>query len=73
MKISPALEAVIGVKEAPRHEVIKLLWAYIKENKLLDSKDKKIAICDDKLEKVIGVTRFKCIEMSKYLVKHMYH
>ena len=73
MKISPELEAVICVKEAPRHEVIKLMWAYIKENKLQDPEDKQFANCDAKLEKVIGEPRFKCFGMAKYLQNHMYN
>ena len=71
VKISEDLEAIIGVKEAPRHEVIKLMWAYIKENKLQDPKNKQFAICDDKLEKVIGEKKFKCFGMAKYLKEHM--
>ena len=73
MKISSELEAVIGVKEAPRHEVIKRMWAYIKENNLQDPKNKQFANCDEKLEKVIGESRFKCFGMAKYLQNHMYH
>ena len=73
MKISPELEAVIGVKEAPRHEVIKRMWAYIKDNNLQDPKNKQFANCDEKLEKVIGESRFKCFGMAKYLQNHMYN
>merc|ERR1712062_460998 len=54
VKLSEDLEAIVGVKEAPRHEVIKLMWAYIKDNNLQDPKNKQFAKCDDKLEKVIG-------------------
>ena len=72
VKISEDLEAIIGVKEAPRHEVIKRMWAYIKENNLQDPKNKQFANCDEKLEKVIGESRFKCFGMVKYLQNHMY-
>ena len=71
VKLSEDLEAIVGVKEAPRHEVIKLMWAYIKENNLQDPKNKQFAKCDEKLEKVIGEKRFKCFGMAKYLKEHM--
>ncbi len=71
VKLSEDLEAIVGVKEAPRHEVIKLMWAYIKDNNLQDPKNKQFAKCDDKLEKVIGEKRFKCFGMAKYLKEHM--
>lgn len=71
LKLSEDLEAIVGTKTAPRHEVIKQMWAYIKENNLQDPKNKQWAICDDKLEKVIGEKKFKCFGMAKYLKDHM--
>lgn len=32
--VSPALQAVVGVKEIPRTQALKRIWAYIKENNL---------------------------------------
>jgi upstream activation factor subunit UAF30 len=71
LKLSEDLEEIVGLKEASRGEVIKQMWAYIKENKLQDPKNKQFAICDDKLEKVIGEKKFKCFGMAKYLKDHM--
>lgn len=71
LKLSEDLQEVVGVDKAPRHEVIKQMWAYIKENKLQDPKNKQWAICDEKLEKVIGQKKFKCFGMAKYLKDHM--
>jgi len=71
MKLSEDLEAIVGTDTAPRHEVVKQMWAYIKENDLQDPKNKQFAICDEKLEKVIGEKRFKCFGMAKYLKEHM--
>ena len=62
---------VLGLKEAPRHEVVKQMWAYIKENKLQDPKNKQWIICDEKLDKVIGEKKFKGFGMAKYLKDHM--
>merc|ERR1711935_1074615 len=54
LTLSEDLEAIVGTNKAPRHEVVKQMWAYIKENDLQDPKNKQFAICDEKLEKVIG-------------------
>lgn len=71
LTLSEDLEAIVGTNKAPRHEVVKQMWAYIKENDLQDPKNKQFAICDEKLEKVIGEKRFKCFGMAKYLKEHM--
>ena len=71
MKLSEDLEEIVGTDKASRGEVVKQVWAYIKENKLQDPKNKQWAICDEKLEKVIGEKRFKCFGMAKYLKEHM--
>lgn len=34
LQVSEDLEAIIGVEKATRAEVVKQMWAYIKENKL---------------------------------------
>lgn len=56
-KLSPDLASLMGAKELPRHEVVKKVWAIIKEKNLYDPKNKQYAICDQALEKVIGVKR----------------
>jgi len=69
-KLSPELAEVVGKDVMPRHEVIKKMWAVIKERKLQDPSQKQFAICDDQLMKVIGVKRFKTFGMMKYLKEH---
>ena len=71
LQLSTELAAIVGTGKAPRHEVVKQLWAYIKENNLQDPTNKQFAICDDKLMKVIGEKKFKCFGMAKYLKDHM--
>ena len=71
VKISEDLEAIVGSKEATEHFVAKQMRTYIKENKLLDPKDKQFVICDDKLEKIIGQKKTKCFDMIKYLRPHL--
>lgn len=70
-KLSPDLASLMGAKELPRHEVVKKVWAIIKEKNLYDPKNKQYAICDASLEKVIGVKRFRTFGMMKYLSPHL--
>merc|ERR1712142_159802 len=69
-KLSPELADVVGSDVMPRHEVVKKLWAVIKERNLQDPKNKQFAICDDQLQKVFGVKRFRTFGMMKHLKDH---
>lgn len=69
-KLSPVLSELMGAKELPRHEVVKKIWKIIKEKNLYDTKNRQFAICDEQLEKVIGVKRFRTFGMMKYLMPH---
>lgn len=69
-KLSPELGEMMGAKEMPRHEVVKRIWKIIKEKNLYDPKNKQFAICDEQLEKIIGVKRFRTFGMMKYLMPH---
>ncbi len=71
MKLSEELADIVGKDVAPRGEVVKQMWAYIKENNLQDPKNKQFAKCDEKLMKVIGEKRFRCFSMAKFLNDHM--
>ena len=66
------LSAVVGNKPIPRTELTKKLWAYIKKNKLQDTKKKTNINADDKLKAVFGgkktVTMF---EMTKLVSRHV--
>lgn len=70
VNLSPELAALVGEDCMPRHEVVKRVWAIIKERNLYDPKNKQFAICDDELFKVIGVKRFRTFGMMKFLKNH---
>ncbi|KAJ9597919.1 hypothetical protein L9F63_011206, partial [Diploptera punctata] len=70
--LSPELAAVVGADAMARHEVVKKIWAIIKEKNLYDPKNKQFAICDDELMKVFGVKRFRTFGMMKYLKNHFH-
>lgn len=70
LTLSPALAALMGAESLPRHEVVKKVWAIIKERNLYDPKNKQYAVCDDELHKIMGVKRFRTFGMLKYLKTH---
>jgi len=71
VKLSEELADIVGGDEMPRHEVVKRMWAYIKDNKLQDPKNKQFIKCDEKLSKVIPTKKFRGFGMVKYLKEHM--
>jgi upstream activation factor subunit UAF30 len=69
---SPALAEVIGSKAVPRTEVTKRLWAYIKKNKLQDTKNKRMINADASLKAVFGgKSSVNMFEMTRLVGKHL--
>ena len=72
MTPTAALAAVIGGSAMPRTEVTKKIWAYIKKNKLQDTKNKRNINADDKLKEVFGGKKqVSMFEMTKLVNKHL--
>ena len=72
MQPSPALGAVIGNNPAPRTEVTKKIWMYIKKNKLQDDKNRRNINADEKLREVFGGKKqVSMFEMTKLVNKHL--
>lgn len=71
MKLSPELQAVVGKGPMPRTEVTKKLWAYIKENKRQDPKNKRLINPDEKLAKILGKKPINMFDMTKEVSKHL--
>jgi len=70
--ISATLAEVVGSKPIPRTEVTKKLWAYIKKNKLQDSKNKRNINADETLKAVFGGKKtVNMFEMTKLVSKHL--
>ncbi len=66
---SASLAAVVGSKPIPRTEVISKLWAYIRKNKLQESRN---IHADDKLKPVFGGKKVvSMFEMMKLISKHL--
>ena len=72
MTPSAALAEVVGSKAIPRTEVTKKLWAYIKNNKLQDAKNKRMIKADASLKPVFGgKSTVNMFEMTKLVNKHL--
>ena len=65
MALSPELTNVIGVDKCSRPQVVKLLWAYIKDHNLQNPQDKRQIECDEKLQNYLK-------SMLHYNVIHIY-
>jgi chromatin remodeling complex protein RSC6 len=67
-----ALSEVVGSKPLPRTELTKKLWAYIKKNRLQDTKNKRMIKSDDTLKPVFGgKAQVNMFEMTKLVNRHV--
>ena len=74
LNVSKELAAIIGTdkgEKISRPQVVKRLWAYLKENNLQDPENKQFFTPDAKMEPVFGNERIKAFSMSKYLKEHL--
>ncbi|KAL6894143.1 hypothetical protein ACP4OV_008241 [Aristida adscensionis] len=70
--ISPVLQEFVGASELARTEVVKKLWAYIRENNLQDQSNKRKILCDERLKKIFNVNSIDMFQMNKALTKHIW-
>ena len=69
---SAALAAIVGAKPAPRGQMTKRLWDYIKKNKLQDKVKKTMIHADDALKVIFGGKKsVSMFEMTKHVSKHL--
>jgi len=70
--LSIALAVVCGESQLSRPQVVKKLWAHIKENELQDPTDKRQIRCDDKLHAVFKQSKIDMFQMNKLLGNQLY-
>lgn len=68
--LSPQLQEVVKSERLSRPQVVKQMWAYIKENNLQDQLDKRKIHCDEKLKNVFKKLLVGMFEMNKILGDH---
>jgi len=71
VKLSPALEDVIGKGPMTRAEVTSKVWAYIKANGLQDKVNKRNINPDAKLSEVTGKTQLSMFKMTARVAQHI--
>ena len=70
-KVSPEMEDLVGAPEMARTQVLKRIWAYIKDDKLQDPTDKRTINCDEKLKKVFaGKDQVEMLEIARLISPH---
>ncbi|KIR43577.1 upstream activation factor subunit UAF30 [Cryptococcus deuterogattii 99/473] len=69
--LSGALADLVGTHSLSRPQVVKHIWAYVKERNLQDSNDKRYILCDDKLREIFHTDRLHMFTMNKILVNHL--
>ncbi|MCO5592747.1 hypothetical protein L7F22_046750 [Adiantum nelumboides] len=72
LQLSEALIEFLGTGESElsRAEVVKRMWAYIKENNMQDPSDKRQVLCDSNFKKLFGCDSFVGFTIAKHLVPH---
>jgi upstream activation factor subunit UAF30 len=72
MTPSPVLADIIGSKPLPRTQVTKLIWVYIKKNKLQDKVKRTVINADAKMKKLFGgKSKMDMFQMTKYVAKNL--
>jgi chromatin remodeling complex protein RSC6 len=72
MTPSSDLAAVVGAAAAPRTEITKKIWDYIKKNKLQDAINKRMINADAKLKAIFGGKgQVSMFEMTKLVNTHL--
>ncbi|KAL5540675.1 hypothetical protein UlMin_042867 [Ulmus minor] len=70
--LSPQLQTFTGEAVLARTEVVKKLWAYIRENNLQDPKNKRNILCDESFRSLFNVDSIDMFQMNKALSNHIW-
>ena len=69
-EITPEMARFLGKSEnkAARTEVVKAIWAYVRENNLQNPNDKREIILDDTLKQLFPCDRFTMVRWHMYII-----
>merc|ERR1712203_1047480 len=74
LTLSKELADLIGAKKdekLSRPEVVKRIWAYLKEKKLQDPDNKQFFAPDAKMQPIFGKEKVRAFGMAKHLKPHL--
>ncbi|KAI6188065.1 SWIB/MDM2 domain-containing protein [Aphelenchoides besseyi] len=69
--LSDELSTILDRRYMRRSDVVKEMWAYFKKNNLLDPKDRRFVIPDERMRAVLGGRRIQAFGMMKNLKNHI--
>jgi SWI/SNF-related matrix-associated actin-dependent regulator of chromatin subfamily D len=71
-KLSPQLSKLLDMHTETLSSVIMALWQYIKSNRLQDADDRRIIICDEKLQQIFGMPKIMFPNIPELLARHLF-
>ena len=71
LQVDKYLKRIIGVDRAPYGQIVRLVWDYIRANKLQSPKSKKVIIPDSKLAAVVGPKKINHLKLMSHVKKHI--
>ncbi|XP_010461790.1 PREDICTED: upstream activation factor subunit UAF30-like isoform X1 [Camelina sativa] len=71
-QLSPQLDKFLGTCQLARTEVVKKIWAYIRDHDLQDPKNRRNILCDEALHSLFRVKAIDMFQMNKALAKHIW-
>ena len=74
LDVSDELAKIIGTakgEQISRPQVLKKLWAYLKEHNLQDPENKEFFFPDKLMQPVFGKKEIKCFNMITHLESHL--
>ncbi|KAI8628071.1 DEK C terminal domain-containing protein [Xylariaceae sp. FL1651] len=70
--LSYPLAELCGESQLSRPQVVKKLWAHIKDKQLQDPSDKRQILCDDRMQAVFKLAKVDMFQMNKLVGNHLY-
>jgi SWI/SNF-related matrix-associated actin-dependent regulator of chromatin subfamily D len=71
-KLSPPLAKLLDIHTETLSNVIMSLWQYIKSNRLQDADDRRIIVCDEKLQQIFGLPKIMFPNLPELLARHLF-
>eukprot|EP00245_Coleochaete_scutata_P010651 TRINITY_DN3791_c0_g2_i1.p1 TRINITY_DN3791_c0_g2~~TRINITY_DN3791_c0_g2_i1.p1 ORF type:complete len:215 (-),score=65.10 TRINITY_DN3791_c0_g2_i1:397-1041(-) len=71
-QLSEPLADLVGLTQAPRTQVVKKMWEYIREHNLQDPTNKRRILCDSALKNLFKVEATDMFKMNQLLSKHIW-
>lgn len=70
--LAPELAVLLDIREETRQGVISALWAYIKDRKLLDERDRRVVRCDAELARFFRTDQIAFHHIPEVINRHLH-